>query len=256
MDGTAAIGTGTTYARADHKHPSDTSKYDASNPAGYQTAAQVTASLGSYLPVAGGTITGGLAVNGTASFLGSMQVLGASPQITLNKTASGGINNIVGQTAGANRWSMQMGSGVAEGGSSTGSAFALFSWTDAQVASVLMSGARATNQMSFTVAIVNGPSDRTLKENIAPIEGSLDKVLALQGVGFNMIATPNKPEIGLIAQDVAPIVPEILQPYPTFDAEGKSGEDKLALDYPKLTALLIEAVKELAAKVAILEAKA
>jgi hypothetical protein len=60
MDGTAAVGVGTTWARADHVHPSDTSRYAASNPSGYQTAAQVTASLGAYLPLAGGTMTGAI----------------------------------------------------------------------------------------------------------------------------------------------------------------------------------------------------
>jgi hypothetical protein len=45
MDGTAAVGTGTTWARADHVHPTDTSRYAASNPSGFQTAAQVTAAL-------------------------------------------------------------------------------------------------------------------------------------------------------------------------------------------------------------------
>ena len=39
--------------------------YNATNPAGYQTAAQVTASLGAYLPLAGGTLTGNLAVQGS-----------------------------------------------------------------------------------------------------------------------------------------------------------------------------------------------
>ena len=48
MDGTAAVGSGTAFARADHVHPSDTSRYAASNPAGYQTAAQVTAALSPY----------------------------------------------------------------------------------------------------------------------------------------------------------------------------------------------------------------
>jgi hypothetical protein len=43
MDGTAAPGTASTYSRGDHVHPTDTSRYDASNPAGYQTAAQVAA---------------------------------------------------------------------------------------------------------------------------------------------------------------------------------------------------------------------
>jgi hypothetical protein len=43
MDGTVAVGTGTTWARADHVHPVDTSRYAANNPAGYQTQAQVRA---------------------------------------------------------------------------------------------------------------------------------------------------------------------------------------------------------------------
>ena len=69
MDGTAAVGTGTTFARADHVHPSDTTKYNTSNPSGYQTAAQVTASLApyalttslaSYLALSGGTMTGAM----------------------------------------------------------------------------------------------------------------------------------------------------------------------------------------------------
>ena len=45
MDGSATAGTGTTWARADHVHPIDTSRYAASNPSGYQTAAQVTAAV-------------------------------------------------------------------------------------------------------------------------------------------------------------------------------------------------------------------
>ena len=107
--------------------------------------------------------------------------------------------------------------------------------------------ARASGATTFSVAIINGPSDRTLKENITPIEGALDKVLALQGVNYNFIATPDKPEIGLIAQDVAPIVPEVLQEYMQHD--GDEIVPKLALDYPKLTALLIEAVKALKAEI-------
>ena len=58
MDGTAAVGTGTTYARADHVHPVDTSRYAATNPNGYQTAAQVTASLGPYALIASPVFTG------------------------------------------------------------------------------------------------------------------------------------------------------------------------------------------------------
>ena len=60
MDGTATIGAMGKWADGDHVHPTDTSRYAANNPSGYQTAAQVTASLASYLPLAGGTMTGAL----------------------------------------------------------------------------------------------------------------------------------------------------------------------------------------------------
>lgn len=45
MDGAAAVGAGTTWARADHVHPVDTSRYAATNPSGYQTAAQVNTAV-------------------------------------------------------------------------------------------------------------------------------------------------------------------------------------------------------------------
>lgn len=66
MDGTAQIGSlPTSFALADHVHPTDTSRYAASNPSGYQTAAQVTAAL----PVASSTtpIMDGTAAVGTGT---------------------------------------------------------------------------------------------------------------------------------------------------------------------------------------------
>ena len=48
MDGTASIGIGTTWARSDHIHPTDTTRYAASNPSGYQTAAQVSTAVAPY----------------------------------------------------------------------------------------------------------------------------------------------------------------------------------------------------------------
>lgn len=57
VDGTAAIGALTTYARPDHVHPTDTSRYAATNPSGYQTAAQVTTALAAGQPGAFSTLT-------------------------------------------------------------------------------------------------------------------------------------------------------------------------------------------------------
>jgi hypothetical protein len=48
VDGTATAGAATSWSRADHVHPTDTTRYAASNPSGYQTAANVTAALAPY----------------------------------------------------------------------------------------------------------------------------------------------------------------------------------------------------------------
>jgi trimeric autotransporter adhesin len=177
---------------------------------------------------------------------------------TMSKSASGTSVAILGATNGVPRWAINLGDNTAEGGSNAGSNFSIGAYSDnGTFGASPISIVRATQVCTFSQAIVNGPSDRRLKENIAPLEGSLDKVLALQGVSYNLIANPNMREIGLIAQDVQPIVPEIVQVYnAATDPEATPQappEPMLALDYPKLVALLIEAVKTLAARVEVLE---
>ncbi len=76
-------------------------------------------------------------------------------------------------------------------------------------------------------------SDRALKTNIQPLTNSLDKVLQLNGVSFNWKSTGEK-SIGLIAQDVEKILPELVS-----GTEGSKG-----IVYGNIVALLIEAVKE------------
>lgn len=222
MNGAAAVGAGTTWARADHVHPTDTT----------------------LLPKVGGTLTGPLSAT-SATFSGNVQASGFFVDLP-----AGSEKLIYGRSSGVQRWALSLGDGSAENpGTSQGSNFALYSYGDGGgLAFTPIKIVRNTGVTTFSSAIVNGPSDRSLKENITPLEGSLEKVMALQGVAFNMIATPSKREIGLIAQDVEPIVPEVMQIYEHTE-EGKAAGDKLALDYPKLTALLIEAVKELSAEV-------
>jgi len=104
---------------------------------------------------------------------------------------------------------------------------------------------RSSGVATFSQAIVNGPSDGRLKENVEALAGALGKVERLRGVSFNFIGDVEKRrQIGLIAQDVAGVVPEVIQAF---------GEDQFGLDYPKLVALLIEAVKDLSGRVALLE---
>jgi hypothetical protein len=93
-------------------------------------------------------------------------------------------------------------------------------------------------------------SDKRYKENIKPIENALDKVKAINGVTFNWNEKSHKEtgkkDVGVIAQEVEEVFPEIV--------ETRTNGYK-AVDYQKLTAVLIESVKELTAKVEALEAK-
>jgi Chaperone of endosialidase len=208
---------------------------------------------------AGAFLSTPLAINrasGLTTFANNVQMTGLNPVLNLNRSSAAGQNTINGLTNTSLRWAMTLGNAVAEGGGNVGSDFVLGRFSDTAVnLDYPFLITRSSGVATFSKAIVNGPSDRSLKENIATIEGALDKINALQGVTFNMIDDETKrTQIGLIAQDVEPVVPEIVQEFATTDAEGKAAEPKMALDYPKLTALLIEAVKTLTARVAQLEA--
>jgi len=77
-------------------------------------------------------------------------------------------------------------------------------------------------------------SDRTLKTNIQTMDTALEKVMKLEAVTYDKVAT-GKSEIGFIAQDVAKVVPEIC-------ALDENGEGR-GIDYSRMSALLAGALK-------------
>lgn len=122
-----------------------------------------------------------------------------------------------------------------------------------------------TGMIRATNDIIAFYSDGRLKDNIQLIVDPLNKLLGLRGVTY----TQNKlaeqfgyndydSRVGVIAQDVAAVLPEAvcLAPFDT-DADGNSisGENYMTVKYDKIVPLLIEAIKELTAKVNELEAK-
>jgi hypothetical protein len=89
------------------------------------------------------------------------------------------------------------------------------------------------------------PSDQKAKLNITKLENSLDKVLNLRGVSFNWNSdiVPRKSSsqesaIGLIAQEVEQIVPEVIV------TETIEGQQLKTIEYGNLVAVLVEAIKE------------
>ena len=81
---------------------------------------------------------------------------------------------------------------------------------------------------------ITSSSDISLKENVVTYENALDKVLAMRGVEYDRKDQNGKHEVGLIAQEVENIIPEVVAQ--------NNGIKSIA--YGKLTAVLIEAIKE------------
>ena len=106
---------------------------------------------------------------------------------------------------------------------------------------------RATNNVTAFFS-----SDARLKENVAPIEGALDKACAIGGKTFDWTGAYlaahggtdgyfiRKQDFGVIAQDVQAVFPLAVR---------ERADGTLAVDYEKLCALAFQAIKELSDKV-------
>jgi hypothetical protein len=95
-----------------------------------------------------------------------------------------------------------------------------------------------TKQLDVGFGMTYNLSDVRLKKDIITIENALDKVEKLRGVQFEWKDITNHPEgkqIGFIAQEAKEIIPEVVS---------KKGKN-LSMQYAPITALLVEAVKEL-----------
>jgi hypothetical protein len=91
---------------------------------------------------------------------------------------------------------------------------------------------------------IAGSSDVRFKHNIFPIQSALQKVMQLQGVSFDWKKSEfpdrtfsDQKTIGFIAQEVEKVLPEVVQ-------TEKTTEGYKAIQYDKIVALLVEAIKE------------
>ena len=99
-------------------------------------------------------------------------------------------------------------------------------------------------------------SDERLKENIKVIENPIEKIKDLKGVTFTYKKDGEK-STGLIAQDLEKVLPEAVYTSETVadEREGEVAEEHLAIRYGNTVGLLVEAIKELSAKIEKLEGK-
>ena len=138
------------------------------------------------------------------------------------------------------------GSGVGAGSSiiTTGSVNISGSLGVGTAASGVVGAILATNDI-----VAFASSDERLKENVELIGSAVEKVEAINGVTFDWIPMEgvhvhSGHDVGVIAQEVEKVLPELVT---TRDNGYK------AVKYDKLTAVLIQAVKELSDRVKTLE---
>lgn len=233
MDGAALVGSSILYARQDHVHPTDTSRYAANNPSGYQTAAQVSSSLGSYLPLSGGTVTGALTVNSNVNFAGGViSASGGTATITNLTVGSGGLWSS-GQT--------DLFSTNLHGSMSLTSNSNLIPVNNA--CSCGYGGQAWSQVMSYSFPNASDPRDK--KHIVQAPAGALAEVNRVPVVWYRWNSDSDDAPIhtGFLATHVA----NVLGPHRAAVVVGEDEAKSLALNLMDMIAILWQAVQELSA---------
>ena len=174
-----------------------------------------------------GFITGSYAVTGSNIFSGSQNITGS-----LQLTGSADLTGLLTVTGtGTSQFSSHLQSHCLGIGTSP---------------STIGGEIRATGDITAYYS-----SDERLKDNITPIENSVEKLKQIKGVEFDWIEkdgvhSNEGHDIGVIAQDIEKILPELVV---TRDNGYK------AVKYEKIVSLLIQVNKELVERIEKLEAK-
>jgi len=127
------------------------------------------------------------------------------------------------------------------------------SFTIDDVERVRMEGDGDIHADGDVIAYSTTISDERLKENIQPIDDALAKVKQLKGCTFTYTAD-GKDSAGLIAQDVEKVLPSAVSEK-ELPLKKDDGIAYKTVQYDQTIGLLVEAIKELTAKVEELENK-
>jgi hypothetical protein len=179
---------------------------------------ELTATIGSFANVYGSTANSGtVTIRGTSSATKAGASVLMSDNVTSTTTTTGTL--------------------VVTGG--VGISGAIFAGGTVTAANLTTSGTLTAGTITETSSIV-------YKENVSPIKNALESVMQLIGVTYDRKDGSRQNEAGLIAEQVAPIIPNVVT-YKDGKPEG--------INYTKLSAYLIEAVKSLKNEIDILKGK-
>lgn len=118
----------------------------------------------------------------------------------------------------------------------------------------------ASSSITSAGEVTSYSSDMRLKKHVRQLTGSLEAVKAMRGVSYDWRAKvsdlgfnpSSKHDIGFIAQELQGILPEAVTFAPfdrNDDGTSKSGNDYLTVKPEKIIPVLVEAIKELSARV-------
>jgi len=170
---------------------------------------------------AGDTMTGGLTVNANSNYAGQSAIMIYNAGDSFLSFHTGGYALNLGLSA-------------------TGNTFYLGGWSQG--------GHRwySDSAGNFTATgNVTAYSDARRKKDVVTISEALDLVKRMRGVRYQRTDTVER-GVGVIAQEMQEIVPEVVM-------EDPGGDRMLSVAYGNLVGVLIEAIKELAARVEELE---
>jgi len=210
--------------------------YNSTNPSGYITASgSITGSSGS--------CTGNAA---TATRWATGRTIALTGDVTGTSGSFDGSGNLSfaatlansGVTAGTYLKVTVDAKGRVTAGSSmtSGDVTGALGFTPANKAGESFTGSISVSGTITATGDVTAFSDARLKTDMETVSDALDRVRKLRGVTFSRRDTGSR-GIGLVAQELAPIVPEAVM---THD------DGLMSVAYGNLVGLLIEAVKELA----------
>lgn len=100
---------------------------------------------------------------------------------------------------------------------------------------------------SITAASFTTSSSKRFKTKIRKLKIGIDTINSLKPISYERKGVKNKIEIGLIAEEVNKLIPDIVKKDDNNNPEG--------IDYSKLTVVLINAVKELSLEIEALKKK-
>ena len=113
-----------------------------------------------------------------------------------------------------------------------------FNWSSSSV------NVRVDNSAYLYVRGVNVSSDMRLKDKVSDVEGALDKINDLDIFYYKWKNNPDETHIGVSAQQVQTIFPELVKENDTNDVSPET-ENYLTVDYQCLNVAGLQAIKEL-----------